>query len=262
AARVADPAPAGPPAYAPPSGASRGQLRAVQRAGDGSLEAWSADQIERGLGWLVASQAPDGAWWSDAHSPEGTTALAVAAFAASGSTHRSGPQRARVARALSWLCLRQDLGCFLTRSEDRPLLTLALSLLYMQTQDANLAQRLRRSATQVLGLKQDPVWSPVARSAAATALAKLGPPQQVERHEGGPAPDLVRALPHPQRWVANSWFAPPESPARAGWRAALVVHLHHLQHPAGPWTGEDDPGQLNLSWNTARNVLALALLAD
>ncbi len=88
----------------------------------------SAQAVRRALAWLLKHQSPDGRWdgdgWSeqcegagcrsgghenaDARYDAGLTALAILAFTADGQTHRFGPDRRALAKAVAWLLRQQS----------------------------------------------------------------------------------------------------------------------------------------------------------
>lgn len=79
-------------------------------------EPTAAAMIERGLGWLLAQQRPDGRWDSDA-APDGAgrpvydvavTGLALLALAREGTAARQEPRHDAMLRGVHWLALQQQ----------------------------------------------------------------------------------------------------------------------------------------------------------
>ena len=79
-------------------------------AGQGGSEK-SESAVSLGLNWLLRHQQPDGHWELHQGYPDpgqirtntGATSLALLAFLGAGNTHRNGPYKQKIAKAIDWL---------------------------------------------------------------------------------------------------------------------------------------------------------------
>lgn len=166
------------------TGAFEGRSGSGRRAAVGRYGGTEGSEaaVELGLRWLAAHQSDDGRWSASQYvkkcpsgeacgrsrGPEGydhgVTGLALLAFLGAGYTHRQGPYRETVDRAIRWLQARQDpRGFFFDSSQRQPaggmyghgVCTFALGEACAMTGDEALKEVLAR-AVQATTLSQQP----------------------------------------------------------------------------------------------------------
>ena len=167
AAALEGPGPSGLAAKGPGSTfAGRGEgLRRAMLGSQGGTK-FTEIAVQAGLDWLVRHQYPDGHWSLDhrrrcrgeacpgagnVRSDMAATALGVLPFLAANYTHRSGPHRAVVGRALTWILQHQQPnGLFQVKGHAQPmythgLATIAVSEAYALTRDPRLGAAAQKA---------------------------------------------------------------------------------------------------------------------
>jgi hypothetical protein len=222
-----------------------------------------------GIGFLVATQGPDGSWLSDGQTgryPVAMTALAGLALLAEGNTPYSGPNAGAVRNAVEYLVQRADPDTGLIGSEDagRPMFGHGFAMAFLAESygagaRAALQERIRTVLLRAIGLtarsqsarggwyytpdsEQDEGAVTITQAQGLRACANAGLPVPAETMAR--ALDYLRASVNPDGGIAYRAGEPGSS------RPAITCAAVATMYAAGQYSGDMVDGALAYALGT------------